>query len=389
MNVIRILSWVIGIFVLALIVVSFISSEDKSVDDVIDNFRSDSNKQDDLKDKNSIIDFNSVVDLNSIVSKTENTYSDIKNRIVYGSKNRKLPTEVYFCPEDNCEEKLITLISNSKKTIDCAVYDLTLDAVTDALITSNLERNVKVRFVSDAERSSSKYSLIGKIKDSNMSVITNSVDSSYMHNKFCVFDSKIVWVGSMNFTLNGAYKNNNNVLVIEDKEVAKEFTRKIDTFFDGEFSPQVSSEIYAKDFGNSEIYFCPEDNCLYHVEDYLEDSNVSLDCMYFSYTLDSVTEIIKNLDSKKRFIFEKRNSIGYSEYQKLEDLNIPVIVDNNPNNMHNKFCVIDNKIVMTGSLNLSVNGTENNDESLVFINDSNIAMQYTDYFNKYWQEWNS
>ena len=68
MNVIRILSWVIGIFVLALIVVSFISSEDKSVDDVIDNFRSDSNKQDDLKDKNSIIDFNSVVDLNSIVS---------------------------------------------------------------------------------------------------------------------------------------------------------------------------------------------------------------------------------------------------------------------------------------------------------------------------------
>jgi len=111
--------------------------------------------------------------------------------------------------------------------------------------------------------------------------------------------------------------------------------------------------------------------------------------MYFSYTLDSVTEIIKNLDSNKRFIFEKNNSTGYSEYLKLKELNIPVIVDNNPNNMHNKFCIIDNRIVMTGSLNLSVNGTENNDESLVFINDSNIAKQYTHYFNKYWQDWNN
>jgi len=384
MNVIKVLSWIIGLFILILIVVSFVSTNDnKPLDNVINNFKDDSNKDINLKDNNSIID------INSIVSKTENTYSDIKNRIVYGSKNRILPTEVYFCPEDNCEEKLITLINSAKKTIDCAVYDLTLDAVTDALISSNLEKNVKVRFVSDAERSASKYSLIGKIKDSNVSVITNPVDSSYMHNKFCVFDNKVVWIGSMNFTLNGAYKNNNNVLVVEDKEVAKEFTRKIDAFFDGEFSPQILPEIYAKDFGNFEIYFCPEDNCLYHVEDYLEDSNISLDCMYFSYTLDSVTEIIKNVDSNKRFIFEKNNSTGYSEYLKLKELNIPVIVDNNPNNMHNKFCIIDNRIVMTGSLNLSVNGTENNDESLVFINDSNIAKQYTHYFNKYWQDWNN
>ena len=372
MNFIKIISWIIGLFILALIIVSLISD-------------SGSNSLNLKKDING--SFN--LDVNSVVKKTENTFSNIKNRINFGSKNREIPIDVYFCPEDNCEKELINLINNSKKSIDCAVYDLTLNAVSDALINANLKKDVKVRFVGDYGRSGNKYSLLGILKDSNISVITNSNESSYMHNKFCVFDNKTVWVGSMNFTLNGVYKNNNNVLVIEDKEIAKEFTRKINTFFEGEFSPKVSDEIYAKDFGNLEIYFCPEDNCLYHVEDYLEDSIKSIDCMYFNFTLDSITNLLEDVNSTKRFIFEESQSSVYSESLKLEDLNIPFLFDKNPKNMHNKFCIIDNKVVMTGSMNLSVNGTENNDESLVFINDENISKIYLDYFNKYWEEWSN
>jgi phosphatidylserine/phosphatidylglycerophosphate/cardiolipin synthase-like enzyme len=100
-----------------------------------------------------------------------------------------------------------------------------------------------------------------------------------------VFDEKIVWVGSMNFTLNGNYKNNNNVLVLEDKELSKVYTEKIDSFFKGEFSPKVKEIPTINSYGNVESYFCPEDDCLFTLLRVIEDVNSSLDCMFSNINL--------------------------------------------------------------------------------------------------------
>jgi phosphatidylserine/phosphatidylglycerophosphate/cardiolipin synthase-like enzyme len=329
--------------------------------------------------------YESVTDGN-FVNGTLNSYDSIKSRVLYGSSDRNISSQVYFCPEDNCLDELITLIDSSKKTIDCAVYDLSLQTVTDSLILKSQE-GLKVRFVSDYGRLQAKESMIGVLKDSNVSVITNDSESSYMHNKFCVFDEKIVWVGSMNFTLNGNYKNNNNVIVFQDKELAKDYTKKIDSFFNGIFSPELINSIDIKTFGNVESYFCPEDNCLYHLLDIIDDANYSLECMYFSFTLNEFFDIIKNKKIDQKYILEKRNINTYSQYNNFINNNIPVILDKNPNSMHNKFCVIDNSIIITGSMNLSNNGVSNNDESLVIVYDKDVANKYSTYFNKYWNLW--
>lgn len=49
--------------------------------------------------------------------------------------------------------------------------------------------------------------------------------------------------------------------------------------------------------------------------------------------------------------------------------------------MHNKFCVIDNKTVLTGSYNWSINANTN-DENLAFISDKDIATSYNMEFSK-------
>ena len=363
MNLIKIISIILIIIVIFIVALSYLSPSEEDVSSI--------------KDAN----------LSAVVVDNANSiYSNVKNKIIYGSPDRQLPTKLYFCPEDNCELELINLINSAKKSIDCAVYDITLDAVTDSLVDA-YKQEKEVRIVSDYDRSSKQYSKLGTIRSASIPVITNPSENTYMHNKFCVFDNKTVWLGSMNFTLNGNYKNNNNVLVIEDKELAKLYTNKIDLFFSGQFSLELNPEIEIKQVGNLENYFCLEDNCLYHVLRHMDSSKLSVDCMFFSFTSDEVTDLLDTKNINRRFILEKRNISEYSEFERLKDIGVPVITDNNPNSMHNKLCVFDNQIVMTGSMNLSANGTDNNDESLVFVNDSNLAQRYTEYFNKYWVEW--
>ncbi|MFH0906428.1 MAG: phospholipase D-like domain-containing protein [archaeon] len=300
---------------------------------------------------------------------------------------------VYFCPDsNNCERTILNLIDSSTKSIDCAVYDLTLDSISDALVSAKKDRNVNIRFVSDNLSSSKKTSNIGQLKASNISVILNPDSENYMHNKFCVFDGEISLIGSTNFTDNCIFKNNNNFVVIENKEFSNILTEKIDSFFQGKFSQKVISNSVKRKLDNSklEIYFCPEDDCKTKFLDVIESSKTSLDCMFFSYTLDEAQISMRELkdnNSQVRVIFEKSQNSKYSEYQKLIDYNISAIIDKNPNNMHNKLCIIDKKIVTTGSMNLTAHATEENDESLLIIYDENIAKSYSNYFEKYWKSW--
>ena len=352
----------------------------------MDQVKSDINE---LKDdaNNLLTDANNNIGTPQIEINKDSVYSDLEKRYMFGTPDRNLNIQDLFCPEDNCMVRLVEMINSSKTSIDCSIYDIDESSVSDALVAKK-NKGLQVRVVTDYIQAGTKASMVGQLKGADINVIVSPKSSSIMHNKFCVFDNKIVWVGSLNFTLNDAHKNNNNVLIINDKEVAELYTKKIDSFFTGSFSQKVSSDIKINKIGDGEFYFCPEDNCASHVISAINDSNLSIECMFFSFTLDAAGDAIVSKNVSKRFIFEKTQVDDYSEYQKLKDNQVPVLLDLNPQNMHNKFCVIDNEIVMTGSMNLSVNGTENNDESLVFIYDKNIAKNYVDYFNKYWELWN-
>jgi len=342
-----------------------------------------------LKDdaNNILSDANKDMGTPKINIKENTVYSDLEKRYLFGSPDRNLDMQVLFCPEENCTLELIEMITNSKASIDCSIYDIDDSSISDALVEMT-KKGLGVRVVTDYIQAGTKASMIGQLKNADINVIISPASSSIMHNKFCVFDNKIVWVGSFNFTINDAHRNNNNVLIITDKEVAELYTRKVDSFFQGEFSSKVNPEMEINKIGNGEFYFCPEDNCASHVISFINDSNLSIECMFFSFTLDDAGDAIIEKNISKRFIFEEAQNSKYSEYNKLEKVGISVLLDKNPQNMHNKFCVIDNKVVMTGSMNLSVNGTEKNDESLIFIYNEGIAKGYLDYFNKYWELWN-
>ena len=52
-----------------------------------------------------------------------------------------------------------------------------------------------------------------------------------MHDKFTVIDGREVWTGSMNYTVNDAYFNDNNLIRLRDSAAAQAYAAEFDEMF--------------------------------------------------------------------------------------------------------------------------------------------------------------
>ncbi|KAI8991639.1 hypothetical protein BDF20DRAFT_904186 [Mycotypha africana] len=68
-----------------------------------------------------------------------------------------------------------------------------------------------------------------------------------------------------------------------------------------------------------------------------------------------------------------------------EQFNIPFKHDNSEQFMHNKFAVIDNKTIITGSFNWSIGARYRNRENIVVTNIPSVVRAFADEFHRLWQ----
>ncbi len=140
---------------------------------------------------------------------------------------------------------------------------------------------------------------------------------------------------------------------------------------------------------STQVFFSPEDNCDLKVIQLIDSANESIDIAVYSFTLDSIGDAViraKKRGVKVRVVTEKQQVSQYSEYWKLLNEGIEVFNDSNSAFMHDKFAVIDGKIVLTGSYNWSRQATERNNENLIIIYSEEIASEYEKEFEKIFEE---
>jgi phosphatidylserine/phosphatidylglycerophosphate/cardiolipin synthase-like enzyme len=296
---------------------------------------------------------------------------------------------VYFCPEDDCTEKLEEYIQEANK-IRCSVYEANLEWFYNSL-KEKVDNGKKVLFITDDKQ-------LEKVKEDlnglesfeylleNDYILEDSRKGDYMHNKFCVFDDNLLWLGSFNFTHNADQYNNNNVIVTDNENLIQLANVELDEqesgiFNGGEINPE--QENYPK------LYFCPEDDCAGKYLEILENAEERVWCMFFSFTYDPIGDRMVELHNQGlsvKTIFEARQNSQYSEFSKFEDAGVDVLKDQNPKTMHNKFCIIDDYLI-TGSMNPSNHSQEDNDESILILNNKEITNKYDAYFQRYWSMW--
>jgi phosphatidylserine/phosphatidylglycerophosphate/cardiolipin synthase-like enzyme len=294
-------------------------------------------------------------------------------------------------------EKLIQHINNAQTSIYIAAFEFNLTPVADALIAAH-NRGVEVRWVTDDE-----YGLEADEEDDHGQFVMleaagievkDDGRAALMHNKFLIFDKQTVWTGSTNLTSNGNFRNNNNVLVIKSPEVAQIYEREFEEMWAGEFGPTSTSTLSRQtliiDGTPVRIFFAPEDKVISQLLPLIESAQNNIRFMAFSFTHDDLGHaLLERVQAGVDVsgIFETRGSeTEYSQMTRFYCAGMPVLQDGNPGTFHHKVFIIDDKIVVTGSLNFSENADQSNDENVIVVSNHDIAAQYRQEFERRWVE---
>ena len=147
-------------------------------------------------------------------------------------------TKVYFSPNGGCQEAVVNEINNAKKSIDIAMYSFTSRPIVQALVDAK-NRQVKIRIVLDKAQKNERYSKSRYLSSKGFDVKYH-LGPGLMHNKFAVIDGGEVLTGSFNWTASAEKRNEENLLVITDKELSEKYSERFSHLWsesgDGEFT---------------------------------------------------------------------------------------------------------------------------------------------------------
>ncbi|WP_376789161.1 phospholipase D-like domain-containing protein [Thermoflexus sp.] len=288
-------------------------------------------------------------------------------------------------------DSLIAAIEGARQTLDVAVYDIDLMPVAEALLRAR-DRGVRVRVVTETDNAGTKA--IARLRAGGIPVVTDE-RNGYMHNKFMVIDGERVWTGSMNFTDNDAYQNNNNAALLRSPELAHNYAVKFAAMFERRaFGPARSS-------GNTvprltiqgtpvENYFAPEDPTVEAIRAALRSARERIVFMAFSFTHPRIGDVLlerAQAGVEIHGVMERSGAeASVSQFNRLRRAGIDVLKDGNPYTMHHKVFVIDRRVVIFGSYNFSRNAAEDNDENFLIVTDPAMAARFEGEFARVYEQ---
>ena len=131
------------------------------------------------------------------------------------------PAQVYFSPKGGCTEAIINELGKAKTEILVQAYSLTSAPIVKALLNAQ-KRKIKVEVILDKSQRQEKYTSATFLSNSG---IPTYIDDKHAiaHNKIIIIDRETVITGSFNFTKAAEEKNAENVLIIKDGKLAKEY----------------------------------------------------------------------------------------------------------------------------------------------------------------------
>lgn len=292
------------------------------------------------------------------------------------------------------EQALIADIDAAQVSVDMASFEYNLVSVGDALLRAQ-QRGVAVRLALDREVLEKPEQALwaGRMEAAGIPIAWEET-TAFLHSKFFVIDSGIVWTGSWNVTQNGTYRNNNNIVRIVVPGIVENYAAEFAQMVDGAFGKRKLSRSVAPmvECGDVRIenYFSPQDGVQQHVLAHLDGAQQSIRFLSFAYTSDAVAQAMIERQVAGvvvQGVFESRNARGTgSQFTPLKQAGVEVLEDGNCYTMHHKVIIVDDRTVITGSYNFTNRAEETNDENLLIIDDAGVVQQFLHEFARVYRQ---
>jgi phosphatidylserine/phosphatidylglycerophosphate/cardiolipin synthase-like enzyme len=141
---------------------------------------------------------------------------------------------------------------------------------------------------------------------------------------------------------------------------------------------------------NISAYFSPQDHPDKQLITLINNARKEMNIAVYSFTKSDIAQAIVSANQrgvKVRVLMDNEQAAGrYAKDEYLEEHKISVARDKHKAYMHHKFCVIDGRVVITGSYNWSNNATYNNDENMLVIESQELAKIFNREFERLWEE---
>ncbi len=138
-------------------------------------------------------------------------------KIVLNNKN----IQNHFCPEDYCADSVVEELKKARQSIYFMLFSFTDSNISDLLVEKS--KDIKVRGILEKSQLS-KWSEFEKLKDYTKLY----QDRGILHHKLFIIDNETVITGSYNPTMAGNEKNDENIIIIQNREIAKVFLEEFE-----------------------------------------------------------------------------------------------------------------------------------------------------------------
>ena len=133
--------------------------------------------------------------------------------------------ENYFCPEDHCADHVMRELKTATNSIYFMTFSFTHDGIANEIMLKKLD-HLDIRGVMEIKQIS-QYSVFIVLEYQIGSERVKKDGNKYnLHHKVFIIDGKTVVTGSFNPTDNGDRRNDENVLIIHDAEIAQKFLKE-------------------------------------------------------------------------------------------------------------------------------------------------------------------
>ncbi|MDP2666247.1 MAG: phospholipase D family protein [Candidatus Diapherotrites archaeon] len=136
--------------------------------------------------------------------------------------------------------------------------------------------------------------------------------------------------------------------------------------------------------------FCPSPICESLPLSAIHASQSKIDVAMYSFTHPQLAQALMDAHERGvvvRVLLERQQAGGsFSQLQNLRDAGLSVRIDANPSYMHHKFAVIDQTVVLTGSMNWSRNGVGENNENVLVIHSTALNARFAQEFETLWHQ---
>lgn len=126
--------------------------------------------------------------------------------------------QVYFSPKDKALNAIIPLIDGSQKYIYIPAFLITHKGLAVSLINAS-KRGVSVKIILDATNTHTSSSKLKFLRQNGIQVKTENL-AGKLHSKSIIIDDVYTIIGSMNFSRSGESVNDENLLIIKNREIA-------------------------------------------------------------------------------------------------------------------------------------------------------------------------